>query len=108
MTDAVALLSLLIGLELVLGVDNVLVIAIFVGRLPAGERKRARIFGLGLAMIVRIVMLVVVLALTNLTETIIRDLSVRDIILICGGLFLLWKAVTEIHSTVELSVFGLC
>ncbi len=102
MTDAVALLALLIGLELVLGVDNVLVIAIFVERLPAQRRKTARFVGLGLALVARIVMLVVVLALANLKEPIFWNLSVRDMILISGGLFLLWKAVKEIHNTVEL------
>jgi len=93
---------LLIGLELVLGVDNVLVIAIFVGRLPESQRNRARILGLSLALIARIVMLVVVLALASLTNPVIWNLSVRDLILLAGGLFLLYKAVREIHHTVEL------
>ena len=57
MADALALLALLIGLELVLGVDNVLVIAIFVGRLPKAQRRKARILGLALALVARILML---------------------------------------------------
>jgi len=93
---------LLIGLELVLGVDNVLVIAIFVGRLPESQRNRARMLGLSLALVARIVMLVVILALANLTNPVIGNLSVRDLILLAGGLFLLYKAVREIHHTVEL------
>ena len=101
MADAFGILALLIGLELVLGVDNVLVIAIFVGRLPEGQRQKARMLGLSLAMVARILMLVVVLALTSLTQPVISNLSVRDLILLAGGLFLLFKAVHEIHNTVE-------
>jgi predicted tellurium resistance membrane protein TerC len=101
MADAIGILALLIGLELVLGVDNVLVIAIFVGRLPEGRRQKARILGLAMAMLARIVMLAVVLVLTGLTEPLFLDMSVRDLILLAGGLFLLYKAVHEIHNTVE-------
>jgi predicted tellurium resistance membrane protein TerC len=102
MVDAMALLALLIGLELVLGVDNVLVIAIFVSRLPAEKRKAARIMGLALAMVARLVMLVVVVALASLTQPLFWSLSVRDLILLAGGLFLLYKAVKEIHHTIAL------
>ncbi len=101
MTDALGLLALLIGLEIVLGVDNVLVIAIFVGRLPENQRQKARIVGLSVAMIARIVMLAVVVALASLTRPIVANFSVRDLILLAGGLFLLYKAVHEIHHTVE-------
>jgi predicted tellurium resistance membrane protein TerC len=102
MADALALLALLIGLELVLGVDNVLVIAIFVGRLPAERRRKARIMGLALALVARILMLLLVVALTGMTRPLILQLSVRDIILLAGGLFLLYKAVREIHHTLSL------
>ena len=102
MADAAALLLLLIGLELVLGVDNILVISIFVSRLPASHRTRARIMGLGLALAARILVLFILLTLSNLTNTLIYHFSTRDIILIAGGLFLLWKAVREIHHTVTL------
>jgi predicted tellurium resistance membrane protein TerC len=68
MADALGLLALLVGLEIVLGVDNVLVIAIFVGRLPENQRQKARIVGLSMAMIARIVMLAVVVALASLTR----------------------------------------
>ena len=101
MADALAVLALLIGLELVLGVDNVLVIAIFVARLPEAQRRKARIFGLALAMVARLVMLVVVLVLAGLTEPLVWNLSVRDLILLAGGLFLLYKAVKEIHHTIS-------
>ena len=101
MGDALALLALLIGLELVLGVDNILVISIFVGRLPAEKRDSARLAGLAFALVARIGMLVALLGLANLTNTVFLDFSVRDLILISGGLFLLYKAVKEIHHTVE-------
>ncbi len=102
MADALGLLALLIGLELVLGVDNVLVIAIFVGRLPESQRQKARLAGLILAMVARIVMLAVVVALAALTVPVVANLSVRDLILLAGGLFLLYKAVHEIHHTIEI------
>jgi predicted tellurium resistance membrane protein TerC len=102
MADALALLSLLIGLELVLGVDNILVISIFVGRLPKSERNKARALGLGVALFARVLLLYILLALSNLTNPVIFHLSVRDLILLAGGLFLLYKAVREIHHTIEL------
>jgi predicted tellurium resistance membrane protein TerC len=101
--DALGVLLLLIGLELVLGVDNVLVIAIFVARLPSALRRRARIIGLVVAMVARLVMLLVVITLAGLTEPVVANLSTRDLVLLAGGLFLLYKAVREIHHTVELA-----
>ncbi len=101
MADSLAILSLLIGLELVLGVDNILVISIFVARLHESHRNKARIIGLGLALVARIIMLGLLLKLSGLKSTVIFHFSVRDLILIAGGLFLLWKAVKEIHHTVE-------
>ncbi len=100
MADALALLALLIGLELVLGVDNVLVIAIFVGRLPAGKRQKARLLGLALALVARVAMIAVVVILAGMTRPLIGNLSIRDLILLAGGLFLLYKAVKEIHHTI--------
>lgn len=101
MTDSLAILAILIGLELVLGVDNILVISIFVGKLPAIHRQKTRLLGLGFALVARIIMLLLVLQLAQLTNTIFMHFSIRDLILIVGGLFLLWKAVMEIHHTVE-------
>jgi predicted tellurium resistance membrane protein TerC len=95
-------LALLIGLELVLGVDNILVISIFVGRLTESHRNRARILGLALALVARVIMLFVLLTLSNLKTPLFLSLSIRDLILLAGGLFLLWKAVSEIHHTVEI------
>lgn len=103
MVDSLATLALLLGLELVLGIDNILVISIFVARLDEAERNRARLVGLSLALVARLVMLVVVLALASLTAPVLFTLSVRDLLLLAGGLFLLYKAVREIHKTVELT-----
>ncbi len=102
MADILATLALLIGLELVLGVDNILVITIFVSRLKKESQQRARIIGLTLAMVARIVLLFLLLQLTELTNPIIWHFSVRDLLLVVGGLFLIYKAVKEIHHTVEL------
>jgi len=102
LVDALALLALVVGLELVLGVDNILVISIFVGRLPENQRQKVRVLGLGFALLARVLMLAVLLALAKLTNPILAGLSVRDLILLAGGMFLLYKAVAEIHHTVEL------
>ncbi len=103
MADLLATLALLIGLELVLGVDNILVITIFVSRLKKDLQQRARVIGLALAMVARIALLFLLIKLTGLTEPVVWHFSVRDLILIAGGLFLLYKAVKEIHHTVELT-----
>lgn len=102
MADILGILALLIGLELVLGVDNILVISIFVSRLKKEQQQKARIIGLALAMIARIVLLFILLQLTGLTNPVLWHFSVRDLILVTGGLFLIYKAVKEIHHTVEL------
>ncbi len=96
------LTGVLVGLELVLGIDNMLVISIFVDRLPKSHRNKARIFGLGAAFLARILMLFILLTLSGLTNNIMLHFSIRDIILIAGGLFLLLKAVREIHHTIEI------
>ncbi len=101
MADSIAVFALLIGLELVLGVDNILVITIFVSRLPKEKRDMARILGLAMALVARIGVLVLLLTLSGLTHAVAGRFSVRDLILIMGGLFLLYKAVREIHHTVE-------
>lgn len=101
MLDAIANLALLLGLELVLGVDNIVVISILVSRLDPSQRNKARIIGLTLAMVARIVMLFGVIALVGITAPIIWHLSIRDLVMLAGGLFLMTKAVKEIHHTVE-------
>jgi predicted tellurium resistance membrane protein TerC len=92
-------------LEIVLGIDNIIFISILVGRLPAHRRDKARIVGLALAMITRIMLLFSIVWLMRLTrpwlEVAGRGFSGRDIILLGGGLFLLAKSVLEIHHTLE-------
>lgn len=99
---ALATLSLL---ETVLGVDNIIFLAILVGRLPAAAQRRARIVGLALAMLTRLALLFSVIWLTRLTAPLFSALghgfSGRDLILGIGGLFLLGKSVIEIHHTLE-------
>ena len=107
LTDPEAWIALftLTALEIVLGVDNIIFISILVGRLPEAQRQRARILGLGFAMATRILLLLSLAWVMTLTEplfTVTRyELSGRDLILILGGLFLLWKSVHEIHGSLE-------
>ena len=95
----------LTALELVLGIDNVIFISILVDKLPPERRDVARRIGLFLAMFMRIGLLLVLSWLVGLTEplfTITRfEISGRDLILIAGGLFLLWKSTVEIHQLME-------
>jgi predicted tellurium resistance membrane protein TerC len=93
--NSLATLVLLIGLELVLGIDNVLVISIVVSRLPESQRDRARVIGLFIALGARLVFVAGAFWLVQLTEPIVEGLplSWRDVVLVAGGLFLLWKAV---------------
>src|SRR5438105_1282671 len=98
-------LATLTALEIVLGVDNIIFISILVGRLPAQRRPRARIVGLALAMLTRILLLLALAWIMTLTRPLFevagRDVSGRDLILFSGGLFLLWKSVHEIHNALE-------
>jgi predicted tellurium resistance membrane protein TerC len=98
-------LATLTALEIVLGVDNIIFISILVGRLPEHQRNRARIIGLSLAMGTRILLLLSLAWVMTLTDPLFTvssfEVSGRDIILIGGGLFLLWKSVHEIHNSLE-------
>ena len=102
--NSLATLALLVGLELVLGIDNVLVISIVVSRLPEHQRDRARVIGLFIALAARLMFVAGAFWLVQLTTPIVPGFpfSWRDVVLIAGGLFLLWKAVKEIHHVVEL------
>jgi len=95
----------LTALEIVLGVDNIIFISILVGRLPPAQRQQGRVFGLGLAMVTRIALLLSLVWMMRLTEPLFSVLSLavsgRDLILLGGGLFLLVKAVMEIHNALE-------
>ena len=97
----------LTALEIVLGVDNIIFISILVARLPERERQRARVLGLALAMLTRIGLLFSLAWMMTLTEPLFslpvfgKEIAGRDLILIGGGLFLLWKSVHEIHDSLE-------
>lgn len=95
----------LTALEIVLGIDNIIFISVLVGRLPQKMRKRARVIGLGLAMIARMALLLTITWVMKLNAPLFtvfkEEISGRDIILIGGGLFLLWKSTFEIHNSLE-------
>ncbi len=93
------------ALEIVLGIDNLVFIAILTGRLPAHQRALGRRVGLALALITRLMLLATLAWIVGLVEPVFtvagKAFSWRDMILIGGGLFLLWKATVEIHEMVE-------
>jgi predicted tellurium resistance membrane protein TerC len=95
----------LVALEIVLGIDNIIFISILSGKLPAEQQARARYIGLGLALILRVILLFSlswVIGLTAPLFTVLQqEISGRDLILLAGGLFLLGKATFEIHDSLE-------
>jgi predicted tellurium resistance membrane protein TerC len=105
--DPKAWLALLVLtlMEIVLGIDNIIFISILADRLPVAERAKARQTGLALAMVFRIGLLLCISWVIRLTEPLFtvwgKGISGRDLILIAGGLFLLWKSTYEIHHKVE-------
>lgn len=103
--DAWAAFVTLVVLEVVLGVDNLIFISLLSNRLPEHSRARTRSIGLAFALVLRLLLLSTLAFLTRLTAPVVtvRDFafSWRDIILIGGGLFLLWKATTEIREAVS-------
>lgn len=95
----------LTSLEIVLGIDNIIFISILVAKLPEHQRQKGRIFGLGLAMTTRILLLLSLFWIMKLTTPLFtifaKEISGRDLILILGGLFLLAKSTLEIHHSME-------
>lgn len=95
----------LTALELVLGIDNVIFISILVDKLPPAEREKARRIGLAMAMFMRVGLLLLLSWIIGLTAPVFtllgEEISGRDLILVGGGLFLLWKSVKEIHQLLE-------
>jgi len=100
----VALLTLTV-LEIVLGIDNIVFISILSGKLPAAQQGRARTIGLGLAMGTRVLLLLSLAWIMRLTKPLFavmeHEVSGRDLILLVGGLFLIWKSTHEIHERLE-------
>jgi predicted tellurium resistance membrane protein TerC len=99
---ALATLSLL---EIVLGIDNIIMISISVAKLPPEQQKSARNWGLGLAMFIRLILLASLSWIMTLSEPLLTilsfDLSGRDLIMLVGGLFLIGKATFELHEKTE-------
>ncbi|MFZ2997992.1 TerC family protein [Sphingobium sp.] len=115
---AIAALVALVVMEVVLGIDNLVFISILTNKLPEAQRPRARRIGIGLALGMRLVLLSMIAWIVGLTQPVFdlgitgpldqhgaptfeTDFSWRDLILITGGLFLIWKATREIHHTVD-------
>ncbi len=98
-------LATLTALELVLGIDNVIFISILAGKLPPGQRDNARRLGLLVAAVSRLALLFSIAWLVGLTSPLFavsgQEISWRDIILIAGGLFLIYKATSELHQRLE-------
>jgi predicted tellurium resistance membrane protein TerC len=114
MFEAFIVLVTLTALEIVLGIDNIIFIAILAGRLPAQQQAQARQIGLAAALVTRLLLLATISFILGLTEPIFtlpalpyfrseeaRRISIRDLILIVGGLFLIYKSTVEIHDKIE-------
>jgi len=103
-TTWVALVTLVV-MEVVLGIDNLVFISILTNKLPENQRDKARRIGIGLALILRLGLLATIAWIIQLTEPVFsilgNEFSWKDLILITGGLFLVWKATTEIHHNVD-------
>ena len=107
LTDPAAWLALLtlVVMEVVLGIDNLVFVALVSNKLPEESRKKGRAIGLGLALGLRLVLLSTLVFIVGLTKPVLtlygHDFSWRDLILLAGGLFLVWKATREIHQRVD-------
>lgn len=102
LSESLISLATLSLLEIVLGIDNIVVISILSEKLPPHQKSKARKWGLSLALITRVALLTTLTWLSRLTQTLFtiadRDISVRDLVLFTGGVFLLWKATKEIYK----------
>ncbi|WP_278421722.1 TerC family protein [Stutzerimonas kunmingensis] len=98
-------LATLIAMEVVLGIDNLIFISILSNKLPEHQRQKVRRIGIGLALVMRLALLSIIAWLVGLVQPVFtlmgNEFSCKDLILIAGGLFLVWKATKEIHHTVD-------
>lgn len=103
-TAVIALITLIV-MEIVLGIDNLIFVSILSNKLPDHQRKKGRMIGIGLAMILRLLLLSLIAVIVSLTtplfELFDHGFSWRDIIMLAGGLFLVWKATTEVHHHMQ-------
>jgi predicted tellurium resistance membrane protein TerC len=101
----IAALGTLVAMEIVLGIDNLIFISILTNKLPEHQRSKARMVGISAALVLRLAFLSVVFLIVQLTAPVVtifgHSFSWRDMILIAGGLFLVWKATKEIHHNVD-------
>jgi len=92
-------------MEVVLGIDNIIFISILSDRLPAENQKKGRLIGLSLALVIRIFLLMIISIIVGFTKPVMEinevEISLRDIILFAGGLFLIYKSTAEIHEKLE-------
>lgn len=97
----------LTALEIVLGIDNVIFISILAGKLPQAQQEKARRLGLSLALVMRVLLLLSIAWIMGLTKPLFtlpvlaEEISGRDLVLLLGGLFLIWKSVMEVHEKLE-------
>ena len=102
---ALVALATLVAMEIVLGIDNLIFISILTNKLPEQFRSKARRIGISMALVMRLGLLSTVAWIVQLTEPVVdvfgHAFSWKDMILIAGGLFLLWKATSEIHHSVD-------
>lgn len=98
-------LATLTVMEVILGIDNLIFISVLSNKLPENQRVKARRIGISAALVLRLILLATIAAIVKLTNPIFEifnhAFSWRDLILIVGGLFLVWKATTEIHNSVD-------
>jgi predicted tellurium resistance membrane protein TerC len=107
MTEAIIPLLSLIALEVILGIDNIIFISILADKLPDNQRNKLRFLGIGLAMVMRLLLLAFIAWILKLDQTLFTlnntDFSGKDLIIIFGGLFLIYKSTKEIYHKTEIS-----
>ena len=107
MIEAIIPLISLIALEVILGIDNIIFISILADKLPDNQRSKLRFWGMGLAMVMRLILLAFIAWILKLDQTLFtlfdNDFSGKGLILIIGGLFLIYKSTKEIYHKTEIA-----